>query len=102
MHYFFYVKQKFSDLNFNIPTYLLFTESRNLGSSWISGENRPEYWTTRWRYYYADGEPNFSGNCVYLSKSWYVVLHSNLDIHFGLDKISTRPKRPMNEVRLIL
>ena len=73
MHHFFYVKQKFSDLNFNIHTYLLFAESRNLGSSWISGENRPEYWTTRWRYYYADGEPNFSGNCVYLSKSWYVV-----------------------------
>ena len=76
----------FSDLNFNIHTYLLFAESRNLGSSWISGENRPEYWTTRWRYYYADGEPNFSGNCVYLSKSWYVV-HSNLDIA----KKSVRP-----------
>jgi len=48
----------------------LFAVSRNLGSVWISKENRPEYWTVQWRIYYADGEPNFSGKCLYLSKSW--------------------------------
>ena len=50
----------------------LFAVSRNLGSVWISKENRPEYWTVQWRIYYADGEPNFSGKCLYLSKSWLV------------------------------
>lgn len=39
------------------------------GSVWVGGENRPEFWSSHWRSYYASGEPDFSGRCLYLSAS---------------------------------
>ena len=67
-----YVNLRHSDAKHKYFLICLFAVSRNLGSVWISKENRPEYWTVQWRIYYADGEPNFSGKCLYLSKSWLV------------------------------
>ena len=67
-----YVNLRHLDAKHKYFLICLFAVSRNLGSVWISKENRPEYWTLQWRIYYADGEPNFSGKCLYLSKSWLV------------------------------
>ena len=47
----------------------LFVDLYGYGSVWISDEYRPEYWTKNWRNIYAVGEPDFSGNCLYLSAS---------------------------------
>ena len=43
--------------------------SRGIGSVWVSNETRPENFSRRWRSRYADGEPNNSGPCLYLSAS---------------------------------
>ena len=43
--------------------------NRGIGSVWVSNETRPEDFSKKWRSRYADGEPNYSGSCLYLSSS---------------------------------
>ena len=43
--------------------------NRGIGSVWVSNETRPEHFSKKWRSRYADGEPNHSGDCLYLSAS---------------------------------
>ena len=43
--------------------------NRGIGSVWVSNETRPEHFSKKWRSRYAPGEPNHSGDCLYLSSS---------------------------------
>ena len=43
--------------------------NRGIGSVWVSNETRPEHFSKKWRSRYAKGEPNHSGDCLYLSAS---------------------------------
>ena len=52
-----------------LPDNLIYLDSRRFGSVWVSSENRPEYFSQNWRTFYAVGEPNHSGRCLYLSAS---------------------------------
>ena len=51
---------------FQLPT----SVSQYSGSVWVSENARPEYFTQTWRDMYAAGEPNHSGNCLYLSRTY--------------------------------
>ena len=63
--------------------FLLILESSEVKKSvWINGEERPELWTSQWRQFYAQGEPDFSGECFYLSASRYFFAVFTFWAHF--------------------
>jgi hypothetical protein len=53
---------------------LTLSDTIGSGSIWVSPDSRPEDFVSStssipWSSYYAEGEPDFSGGCLYLSKS---------------------------------
>ncbi|XP_059085318.1 uncharacterized protein LOC131882241 [Tigriopus californicus] len=56
-----------SDLEYH--TLIAEMHIREKDSVWVDGSTRPEHFTLDWQSHYAPGEPNHSGDCLYLSAS---------------------------------